>query len=78
MNFVNDEEMKSAAPRSAQGTAHKDGRGIRDSTKARNQLVTGLSHLRDTAKRLAVQEATELVQRFGEMAGGSSTWRLNC
>jgi len=39
----------------------------RDSRKARNQLVAGLSALRDTANRLAHQDASELVQRFGEI-----------
>jgi hypothetical protein len=39
----------------------------RDSTTARNRLVSGLSQLRDTANRLARQDATELVQRFGEL-----------
>ena len=35
----------------------------RDSSKARNQLVAGLSQLRDAV----TQDAAELVQRFGEM-----------
>jgi hypothetical protein len=39
----------------------------RDSTSARNRLTQGLSQLRDTATRLARQDATELVQRFGEL-----------
>ena len=38
----------------------------RDSSNARNQLVAGLSQLRDVAKRMSTQDATELVQRFGE------------
>jgi hypothetical protein len=30
-------------------------------------LVAGLSQLRDTASQMARQDATELVQRFGEL-----------
>jgi hypothetical protein len=39
----------------------------RDSASARAKLVNGLSRLRDHASELARSNATELVQRFGEM-----------
>ena len=67
MNFVNDEQMNQQLEAVRKELLTKSAEEYRDSTKARNQLVTGLSQLRDTAKRLATQEATELVQRFGEM-----------
>lgn len=67
MNFVNDEEMAQQLETVRKELLTKTAEEYRDSTKAKNQLVTGLSQLRDTAKRLATQEGTELVQRFGEM-----------
>jgi hypothetical protein len=67
MNFVNDEEMNQQLETVRKELLTKTAEEYRDSTKARNQLVSGLSQLRDTAKRMATQEATELVQRFGEM-----------
>ena len=39
----------------------------RDDTFARQCLVTGLNRLSDEARKLAKQDATELVQRFGEL-----------
>jgi hypothetical protein len=67
MNFVNDEEMTLKLETVRKELLKKTAEEYRDSTKARNQLVAGLSQLRDAAKQLATQEATELVQRFGEM-----------
>jgi hypothetical protein len=39
----------------------------RDSKTARNRLVQGLSQLANQAQQLAKQDASELVQRFGQM-----------
>jgi hypothetical protein len=39
----------------------------RDSKTARNRLVQGLSQLANQAQQLARQDASELVQRFGEV-----------
>ncbi|GDY23031.1 hypothetical protein LBMAG56_43780 [Verrucomicrobiota bacterium] len=39
----------------------------RDSTTARARLTTGLQHLADHARQLARQDASELVERFGEL-----------
>ena len=39
----------------------------RDSDFAKNRLVQGLNQLANTAQQLAKQDATELVQRFGEL-----------
>jgi hypothetical protein len=39
----------------------------RDSSRAKSHLVQGLSRLADTARQLAQQDASELVQRFGQV-----------
>jgi len=67
MNFVNDEEMNQRLETVRKEMLTKTAEEYRNSSEARNQLVAGLSQLRDTAKRLATQEVSELVQRFGEM-----------
>jgi hypothetical protein len=67
MNFVNDTEMEQQLESVRRELLSKTAEQYRDSTRAKNQLVQGLSHLRDTANRLARQDATELVQRFGEL-----------
>ena len=67
MNFVNDGEMEAQLESVRKELLSKTAEEYRDSRKARTQLVDGLSQLRDTANRLAYQDATELVQRFGEM-----------
>jgi Protein of unknown function (DUF3150) len=67
MNFVDDVEMAAKLEGVRKELLSRTAEEYRDSTKARNQLVSGLSQLRDSAKRLATQEAIELVQRFGEM-----------
>jgi len=67
MNFVNNGEMEVQLESVRKELLSKTAEESRDSTKARNQLVAGLSQLRDTANRLARQDATELVQRFGEI-----------
>ena len=67
MNFVNDQEMDQQLETVRKELLTKTAEEYRDSGKARNQLVAGLSQLRDTAKRMATQDAAELVQRFGEI-----------
>src|SRR5512135_2861432 len=67
MNFVNDGEMEQQLETVRKELLNRSAEEYRDSTKARNQLVAGLSQLRDTAKALANQDAAELMQRFGEM-----------
>ena len=67
MNFVSDTEMEAQLEAVRKELLSKTAEEYRDSRKARIQLVTGLSQLRDTASRLAHQDATEIVQRFGEM-----------
>lgn len=67
MNFVNDLEMEQQLEAVRTELLSRTAEQYRDSTKARNQLLTGLTQLRDTAKALATQDATELVQRLGEL-----------
>jgi hypothetical protein len=67
MNFVNDEEMERQLEAVRKELLTRTAEEYRDTGKARNQLVAGLSQLRDTAKRLAKQDAAEVVLRFGEM-----------
>jgi hypothetical protein len=67
MNFVDDQEMESQLEAVRKELLTRTAEEYRDSSKARNQLVSGLSQLRDTARNLANQDAAELVQRFGEL-----------
>jgi hypothetical protein len=67
MNFVNDTEMEQQLETVRRELLSKTAEEYRDSRKARGQLVAGLSQLRDTASRLARQDAAQLVQRFGEI-----------
>jgi hypothetical protein len=67
MNFVDDHEMETQLENVRKELLSKTAEEYRDSTSARNRLTQGLSQLRDTATRLTRQDATELVQRFGEL-----------
>jgi hypothetical protein len=67
MNFVNDTAMEQQLEGVRKELLSRSAEEYRDHTGARNRLVQGLSQLRDTANHLARQDATELVQRFGEM-----------
>lgn len=67
MNFVNDVEMEQQLETVRKELLSRTAEEYRDSATARSRLVNGLSQLRDTASRMARQEATELVQRFGEL-----------
>lgn len=67
MNFVNDVEMERRLQQVRQELLSKTAEEYRDNASARAKLVNGLSKLRDQAREMAKQEATELVKRFGEM-----------
>ena len=67
MNFVNDRVMEEQLERVRRELLTKTAEEYRDSKTARNRLVQGLSQLANHAQQLANQDATELVQRFGEM-----------
>ena len=67
MNFVNEADLEQQLENVRKELLNKTAEEYRDSTSARNRLTQGLAQLRDTAARLAHQDATELVQRFGEL-----------
>jgi hypothetical protein len=66
-NFVNDTEMEQRLQAVRQELLTRTAEEYRDSASARARLVNGLSRLRDQANQMARENATELVQRFGEM-----------
>ncbi len=67
MNFVNDADMEQQLEAVRKELLSRTAEEYRDDAVARGRLVGGLSQLRDTASRLARQDATELIQRFGEL-----------
>jgi Protein of unknown function (DUF3150) len=67
MNFVDDREMERQLEHVRKELLSKTAEEYRDSKTARNRLVAGLSQLANQAQQLANQDATELVQRFGQM-----------
>jgi hypothetical protein len=67
MNFVNDTTMDQQLEQVRRELLAKTAEEYRDSPAARTHLVNGLSRLRDRAQQLARADATELVQRFGEL-----------
>ena len=67
MNFANDTVMESQLEAVKKELLTKSAEEYRDSAVARARLKQGLSKLADQAKQLAKQDATELVQRFGEL-----------
>ena len=67
MNFANDVEMERQLERVRRELLSKTAEEYRDSSTARSRLTTGLQQLASHARQLAKQDATELVDRFGEM-----------
>lgn len=67
MNFANDQEMERQLEGVRRELLNRTAVEYRDNPQAKNQLVNGLANLRDKARELANQEATELVQRFGSI-----------
>src|SRR5512137_90719 len=67
MNFANDTQMDQQLERVRRELLTRTAEEYRDSSKARQTLVNGLTQLRQQASELARQDATELVQRFGSM-----------
>jgi hypothetical protein len=67
MNFVNDTEMEQRLQAVRRELLTRTAEEYRDNASARAKLVNGLSRLRDQASQMARGDATELVQRFGEM-----------
>ncbi len=67
MNFANDQVMEAQLENVKKELLSKTAEEYRDSAVARARLKNGLSQLANQAKQLAKQDATELVNRFGEM-----------
>jgi hypothetical protein len=67
MNFVNDQEMERQLENVRRELLTKTAEEYRDSRTAKRRLVAGLSQLANQAQSLAKQDASELVQRFGQM-----------
>lgn len=67
MNFASDTEMEAQLERVRRELLSRTAAEYRDSAFAQGQLVNGLSALADKARELSRADATELVQRFGQM-----------
>ena len=67
MNFVNDTVMEAQLENVKKELLTKTAEEYRDSAVARARLKNGLSQLANQARNLARQDASELVQRFGEL-----------
>lgn len=67
MNFANDAEMDSQLEHVRKELLNRTAEEYRSSEFAREQLVQGLAALRNSATALAREDASHLVQRFGEL-----------
>jgi len=67
MNFADDAVMERQLENVKKELLTKSAEEYRDSAVARARLKNGLSQLANEARKLAKQDATELVQRFGEL-----------
>ena len=67
LNFVGDQQMESELDRVRQEFLNRSAEEYRDQASARTRLQEGLQALGETARQLAQQDATELVQRFGSL-----------
>jgi len=67
LNFANDTEMAEQLDRVRQQFLQRTATEYRDSGHARQQLVSGLSALRNKATELAGEDARQLVENFGQM-----------
>jgi hypothetical protein len=67
MNFANDQVMEQQLEAVKKELLTKTAEEYRDSAIARARLKNGLAQLANQARNLARQDATELVQRFGEL-----------
>ena len=67
MNFANDTVMEEQLENVRRELLNRTAEEYRDNATARTKLVNGLSQLADQARQLAKEDATELVQRFGEL-----------
>ena len=67
LNFAGDREMEEHLERVRQELLVRSAEDYRDDDQARERLQQGLRGLADTARELAQQNNTEIVERFGKM-----------
>jgi hypothetical protein len=67
LNFVNDTQMEEQLENVRKELLSKTAEEYRDNKRARGHLIAGLTNLANHASSLARQDATELVQRFGQV-----------
>jgi hypothetical protein len=67
MNFVNDTVMEEQLENVRKELLSKTAEEYRDNARAKTRLVNGLSQLANHASQLAKQDASELIQRFGQV-----------
>ena len=67
MNFVSDVEMEKQLETVRNELLSKTAEEYRDSKSAQLRLKQGLAQLGETARQLVSKDASELVQRFGEL-----------
>ena len=67
LNFANDTEMEHNLEHVRRELLGRTATEYRDSAHAQRQLRQGLSNLADKARELVRADATELVQRFGDL-----------
>ena len=67
LNFADDTEMEQQLDQVRSELLGRSAEDYRNSSTATRSLEAGLTQLRDQARELATRDATELVERFGQM-----------
>jgi hypothetical protein len=67
LNFAGDEDLEIMLEKARRELLSKTAEEFRNNASAHAKLTTGLKKLGDEARKLANQEATEIVQRFGQL-----------
>lgn len=76
LNFANDTVMEAQLENVKKELLTRTAEEYRDSAVARARLKQGLSQLANQARELARQDATEPVQRFGDLNRIAPTWLM--
>ncbi len=74
LNFAGDSEMEEMLERARRELLSRSAEEYRDNSSAQAKLREGLTHLRDQAREMVRQDATEIVERFGQL--GRRRFRL--
>lgn len=67
LNFAGDEDLETMLEKARRELLSKTAEEFRNNASAHAKLTTGLKKLGDEARKLANQQATEIVQRFGQL-----------